>query len=140
MEEVAVTSPLTAIASDSMILKGKGHPRTAGTYARVLGYYVRERHSFSLMDAIRKSALMPAQRLETLAPTFHDKGRLRVGADADIAVFDPATVIDRATYERPAEYASGFRFVLVNGVPIVKDGALVSGIFPGKPARAPLRQ
>jgi len=83
---------------------------------------------------------MPAQRLETLAPAFHDKGRLRVGADADIAVFDPATVIDRATYERPAEYASGFRFVLVNGVPIVKNGALVSGIFPGKPARAPLRQ
>jgi N-acyl-D-aspartate/D-glutamate deacylase len=140
MEALAVTSPLTAIASDSMIHNGKGHPRTAGTYARVLGYYVRERHAFSLMDAIRKSALMPAQRLETLAPAFHDKGRLRVGADADIAVFDPATVIDRATFERPAEYASGFRFVLVNGVPIVKNGALVSGIFPGKPARAPLRQ
>jgi N-acyl-D-aspartate/D-glutamate deacylase len=140
MEAMAITSPLTAIASDAGIHLGKGHPRTAGTYARVLGYYVREQKALTLMDAIRKATLMPAQRLERLAPVFKEKGRIKVGADADISVFDPATVIDHATYEKPAEYSSGFRYVLVNGVPVVKDGALVSGIFPGKPARAPIRK
>jgi N-acyl-D-aspartate/D-glutamate deacylase len=140
MEAMAITSPLTAIASDAAIHDGKGHPRTAGSYARVLGYYVREQKALTLMDAIRKSALMPAQRLEKLAPMFREKGRLRVGADADIAAFDPATVVDHATYENPAEYSSGFRYVIVNGVPVVLNGALVSGTFPGKPARAPTRR
>lgn len=140
MEAMAITSPLTAIASDAGIHLGKGHPRTAGSYARVLGYYVREQKALTLMDAIRKSTLMPAQRVEKLAPMFKEKGRIKVGADADISVFDPATVIDHATYEKPAEYSSGFRYVLVNGVPVVKDGALVSGIFPGRAARAPMRQ
>jgi dihydroorotase len=139
MEAMAITSPLTMIASDAAMHDGKGHPRAAGSYARVLGYYVREQKALTLMDAIRKSTLMPAQRLEKLAPMFRAKGRLRVGADADIAVFDPATVIDHATYEKPAEYSSGFRYVLVNGVPVVLNGVLATGIFPGRPARGVIR-
>ena len=75
---------------------GKGHPRGAGTYARVLGKYVREEKVLSLMVAIRKSSLMPAQRLESMSPQMRQKGRLKVGADSDIAVFDPALVIDKA--------------------------------------------
>ncbi|MCC7054511.1 MAG: amidohydrolase family protein [Gemmatimonadaceae bacterium] len=139
MEAMAITSPLTAIASDGRIEDGKGHPRTAGTFARVLGHYVRETQQLTLMQAVTKMTLLPARRLERRAPVFRGKGRLRVGADADIAVFDPATVIDRATYAQPALPSAGFRFVLVHGVPVVSDGALVSGVFPGRGARAPER-
>jgi dihydroorotase len=135
MEALAIASPLTAIASDGLLSGGKGHPRTAGTYARVLGHYVREKRAISLMDAIRKMALLPAQRLEQWAPAFAAKGRIKPGADADLAIFDPATVIDRATYQQPATPSEGFRHVLVNGVPVVKDGALVTGVFPGRGVR-----
>jgi N-acyl-D-aspartate/D-glutamate deacylase len=138
MEALAVESPLTAIASDGGLRDGVGHPRTAGTYARVLGYYVRERGNLSLMEAIRKMALIPAQRLESWAPAFQDKGRIRVGADADLAIFDPATVEDRATYANPGIPAVGFHHVLVNGVPVVRDGAVVEGVLPGRAARAPM--
>jgi len=139
MEAMAITSPLTAVASDGGLQQGKGHPRATGTYARVLGHYVRETGALTLMDAIRKSALMPAQRLETMAPMFRDKGRIRVGADADITVFDPAAVTDRSTYQLPARPSAGFRHVLVNGTAVVRDGALVDGVFPGRAARAPVR-
>jgi len=84
--------------------------------------------------------LMPAQRLEKRAPAFQDKGRIRVGADADITVFDPNTVIDKATYEKPLQYSEGIQFVLVSGVLVVKDGTLVEGIFPGHGVRAPSSQ
>jgi dihydroorotase len=139
MEALAITSPLTAIASDGMLSNGKGHPRTAGTYARVLGHYVRERKALSLMDAIRKSSLMPAQRLEGVAPMFRRKGRIAVGADADLAIFDPATVADQATYQQPNLPSRGFRFVLVNGVPVVFDGAVREGVYPGQAARGSIR-
>ena len=86
----ALANPLVMIASDGRIVDGKGHPRGAGTYARVLGKYVREEKVLSLMDAIRKSSLMPAQRLESMSPQMKLKGRLKIGADADISVFDPA--------------------------------------------------
>ncbi|MDQ6827793.1 MAG: amidohydrolase family protein [Gemmatimonadota bacterium] len=139
MEAVAITSPLTAIASDGRIANGKGHPRTAGTSGRVLGYYVRETKQLKLVDAIRKLALMPAQRLEHVAPMFRNKGRIKVGADADITVFDPATVSDKSTYQQPALPSVGFRHVLVNGVPVVIDGVVKDGTFPGRAARAPVR-
>ena len=139
MEAMAITSPLTAIASDGGLQNGKGHPRSTGTYARVLGHYVRETGAITLMDAIRKSTLMPALRLEAMAPMFRDKGRIRVGADADITVFDPATVTDHSTYQSPALPSTGFRFVLVNGAAVVQDGALVDGVFPGRAARAATR-
>src|SRR5213592_1812550 len=91
MVAVAIANPLTIIASDAYWQNGTGHPRTTGTFARVLGRYVRETRSLSLMDAIRKMTLMPAQRLEARVPAMRQKGRLRVGADADITIFDPAT-------------------------------------------------
>ena len=137
MEAMAIRSPLTAIASDGLLEKGKGHPRTAGTSARVLGYYVRETKQLTLIDAVRKLALLPAHRLERLAPAFRAKGRIKVGADADLAIFDPATVIDKATYSAPNVASEGFRYVLVNGVPVVSGGQVRDGVFPGKPARAP---
>ena len=136
----ATVSPLTMIASDGHLANGKGHPRTAGTYALVLGRYVREEKALDLMTALRKMTLMPAQRLEKRAPMFKDKGRIRVGADADITVFDPNRVIDKATYEEPLQYSEGIQFVFVNGVAVVKDGQLVEGVFPGRAARAPVAQ
>ena len=138
--DAAIDSPLTMIASDGALFNGKGHPRTAGTYARVLGHYVREEKALDLMTALKKMTLMPAQRLEKRAPVFKDKGRIRVGADADIAVFDANTVIDKATYEKPLQYSEGIQSVLVGGVPVVKDGKLVDGVFPGRGARAPISQ
>ena len=133
MVETVITHPLVMIASDGHIERGKGHPRGAGTYARILARYVRERQRLTLMDALRKMALMPAARLERATPAARRKGRLQVGADADIAVFDPRTVSDRSTYAAPAEPSVGFRHVLVAGTPVVRDGKVVEGIFPGQP-------
>lgn len=135
MEAMAMTSPLTSIASDGGLRQGKGHPRTAGTSARTLGYYVRETKQLGLMEALRKLALMPARRMEGVAPMFKHKGRIRIGADADITVFDPATVIDKSTYQQPNVPSVGFRYVLVGGVPVVSGGALQDGVFPGRAAR-----
>jgi N-acyl-D-aspartate/D-glutamate deacylase len=137
--DAAVESPLTMIASDGILENGKGHPRTAGTYSRVLGQYVREKGMLTLMDALTKMTLMPAQRLERRVPSMKNKGRIRVGADADLTVFDPQSIIDRSTFQQPAQYAEGIRFVVVNGVVIVKDGQLQSGLSPGRPIRAPIQ-
>jgi dihydroorotase len=133
--EGAIRDPLTMIASDGLIRGGKGHPRGSGTYAHVLGHYVRETGTLSLASAIEKMSLMPARRLERYVPEMKDKGRIRVGADADLVVFDPATVRDRSTYENAAQYSEGIRFVLVNGVPVVRDGALEEGAMPGRGIR-----
>jgi len=135
----AVADPLIMIASDGMPLSGaKIHPRGQATFSRVLGHYVREEKALDLMTALRKMTLMPAQRLEKRSPMFKDKGRIRMGADADITVFDANRIIDKATYEEPLRYSEGIPFVLVNGVAVVKDGALVDGVFPGRAARAPI--
>lgn len=128
---LAVTDPDIMIASDGLLTNGKGHPRGAGSYARVLGYYVREQKTLSLMDALRKISLLPAQRLEKAVPMMRNKGRLKVGADADVVVFDPARVIDKATFENPAQYSAGITQVFVNGVAVVQDGKLVEGVKPG---------
>jgi N-acyl-D-aspartate/D-glutamate deacylase len=137
MVAVAIASPLTIIASDAYWQNGTGHPRTTGTFARVLGRYVRESHSLSLMDAISKMTLMPAQRLESRVPAMRQKGRLRVGADADITIFDAATVLDRSTYREPSLSPVGIQHVIVNGVSVVANGRAVEGVAPGKPVRAP---
>jgi dihydroorotase len=135
----AVANPIVMIASDGMRITGpKVHPRGQGTFSRVLGHYVREEKTLDLMTALRKMTLMPAQRLEKRAPGFANKGRIRVGADADITVFDPERIIDKATYEEPLQYSQGIEFVLVNGVPVLNRGELVEGVFPGRGARAPV--
>src|SRR5437667_1058573 len=136
MVAVAINSPLTIFASDAYWQKGTGHPRTTGTFAKVLGRYVREAHSLSLMEAIRKMTLMPAQRLEPRVPAMRQKGRLRVGADEDIAIFDPATVVDRSTYREPSLSPVGVQHVIVNGVSVVANGRAVESVAPGKAVRA----
>jgi len=83
------------------------------------------------MDAIRKMSLMPAQRLDRVTATARRKGRLQAGADADITIFDPATVSDRATYAAPTQPSVGFKYVLVNGVAVVQDGRLTDAV-PGR--------
>lgn len=137
--QLAVADPMVMIASDGMPAAGASvHPRGQGTFSRVLGKYVREQKALDLMTALRKMTLMPAQRLERRAPAFKTKGRINVGADADITVFDANRVSDAATFEKPLQYSDGIRFVLVNGVAVVSDGKLVENVAPGRAARAPL--
>ncbi len=140
MVAAAITSPLTIIASDAYWQNGTGHPRTTGTFSRVLGRYVRETHSLSLMEAISKMTLMPAQRLEARVPAMRHKGRLRAGADADITIFDPATVVDRSTYREPSLSPIGIQHVIVNGVSVVANARAVEGVAPGRAVRAPIDQ
>jgi dihydroorotase len=135
----AVADPIVMIASDGLPITGpKVHPRGQGTFARVLGHYVREEKALDLMTALRKMTLMPAERLEKRAAVFKNKGRIRVEADADITIFDPARVIDKATFDEPLQYSEGIPFVLVNGVLVVKNSQLVEGVDPGRAARAPI--
>jgi len=112
-----------------------GHPRSAGTHARILGRFVRARNVISLMDAVRKMTLLPARRLERVDPQMKHKGRVQPGADADLVVFDPAKVIDRATFEQPAQYSDGIVHVLVNGTFVVRQSQLVPRVAPGKAVR-----
>ena len=140
MVAAAITSPLTVVASDAYWQNGTGHPRTTGTFAKVLGRYVRDAHALSLMDAIRKMTLMPAQRLYTRVPAMRRKGRLEVGADADITIFDAGRVIDRSTYREPSLAPVGIQQVIVNGVSVVADGQAVEGVTPGQPVRGSIHE
>ncbi|MDH4048433.1 MAG: amidohydrolase family protein, partial [Gammaproteobacteria bacterium] len=134
--EWITAQPDVMVASDGIpFFSGPAHPRGAGTYARVLGHYVRERNALSLMDALRKMTLLPADRLSGASPQMKNKGRIQVGADADITVFDPATVIDRATYEKGDVPSDGIPYVLVGGTFVVYDSESVDGVFPGKAIR-----
>ncbi|MDH5603711.1 MAG: amidohydrolase family protein, partial [Cyclobacteriaceae bacterium] len=131
MTHAAITSPLAMIASDGIMENGKGHPRTTGTYAKVLGKYVREKGALSLMEALRKMTIAPAQRLETYNPQMAAKGRIEEGADADIAIFDPETVIDQSTYTQPTQTSKGIPYVIVNGKIVVEENQLVVEQKPG---------
>jgi len=136
MVRKVMADPMVMIASDGLLSNGQGHPRSAGAYARVLGVYVREQKVLTLMEAIRRASLAPAQRLEAFTPQMKHKGRLQVGADADIDIFDPATVIDKATFQKPDQYSEGFRYVLVGGVLVVRDGKIDESTLPGQPIRS----
>lgn len=108
-----------------------------GAFSKILGKYVRQEKLLTLNEAINKMTLLPAKRLEMIAPQFSKKGRLQVGADADITIFDPKTIIDHASYESPLSVSSGVRYVLVNGELVLKDGDVVADAYPGKFLSAP---
>jgi dihydroorotase-like cyclic amidohydrolase len=120
------------IGSDGMPYSKLAHPRTAGTFSRVLGKYVREDQVLDLITAIEKMTLLPAKRLEGVAPMMRYKGRIQIGADADITIFDPDTIIDKATFEEGLAFSEGIEYVLVNGTFILKNGETVSNVFPGQ--------
>ncbi|MBL4802045.1 MAG: amidohydrolase family protein [Emcibacter sp.] len=132
----AMSHPGVMIASDGMpldTLDQRAHPRGMGTFARVLGKYVREDGVISLPDAISRMSYLPAKRLESFTPDMKHKGRLQVGSDADITIFDPVNVIDRATFANPNQYSKGIIHVIVDGKIVVKDETLQDSVFPGKP-------
>jgi N-acyl-D-aspartate/D-glutamate deacylase len=131
-----IPHPLVMIASDG----AEGHPRNAGTYSRVLAQYVRGKETITLMDAIRKMSLMPAQMLERSTPAARQKGRLEEGADADIVVFDAGTINDRSTFEKPMESSVGVRYLVVGGTVVVDEGKIVPDLFPGRALLGPGRR
>lgn len=131
--DMAMAAPDVIVASDGWMTNGKGHPRAAGSYARVLAHYVRERKVLTLKDALRKMSYLPAARLETIVPEMRRRGRINVGAFADLAIFDPNRVQDKATYQNPAQYSEGITHVLVNGTLVVENEKLIEGVFPGQP-------
>jgi len=126
--DAVIADPSVIIASDGV----KDHPRGAGTHARVLARYVREQRTITLMDAIRRMSLMPAQRLEKALPEAKRLGRLQQGAQADIVVFDPDSVRDRATFRASTEASAGVRYLVVAGTIVVDDGRIVEGAVPGR--------
>ena len=124
-----VTHPGSMIGSDAIPVPGKPHPRLAGTFVRILGRYVRERGLLDLPTAVRKMTALPAERFG-----LRDRGLLATGMVADVVVFDPATVLDRATYDEPLLTPIGIRAVLVNGRVAVHDGEVArvgAGIMLG---------
>jgi N-acyl-D-aspartate/D-glutamate deacylase len=135
MTLAAMEHPLTMIASDGFVEDGKGHPRTSGTNAKVLGRYVREQGIMTLMDALRRMTIEPARRLETYVPAMKTKGRLAIGADADIAIFDAETVIDRSTYTEPTTSQEGIPYVIVGRVLVVENGKIEPNALPGEAIR-----
>jgi hypothetical protein len=140
-DAVPYTTGRTLVEGDVWPLPANAdaHPRVAGTFSRVVGRWVREDKVLTLMDALRRSTLAPAQLMEEAAPQMKLKGRIRVGADADIVVFDPATLSDRASYENPRLPSVGMRHVIVAGQSVIQDGELVRSALPGKPVRGPNR-
>ena len=131
--KTGIAAPGVMIASDGMAYAKLAHPRTAGTFSRVLGKYVREDKVVDLMTAIEKMTLLPAKRLEGISPIMRFKGRIQVGADADITIFNPDTIIDKATFEKGLEFSAGIEYVMVNGSFVLRNGKTVTGVFAGQP-------
>lgn len=134
----ALAHPRSLIGSDAIIDSGNNHPRAAGTFCRVLGHWVRDAKVLSLPEALAKMTILPARRLEKRCPQLARKGRLQRGADADVCVFDPATVTDRATVAHPAEYSTGIDWVLVGGTVAKNPQGLRQSVLDGRPIRSQL--
>src|ERR1700733_10610801 len=148
----SLTFPDSIIASDAMPLTWSGaapdpldwplrpdavtHPRTAGTFSRSLRMLAGFGGPLGLTETLRRCSLLPARLLQDRVPAMRGKGRLAAGTDADIVVFDPATVSDQATYAASTRPSTGVRHVIVNGTPVVRDGQIVAGALPGQPVRA----
>jgi N-acyl-D-amino-acid deacylase len=128
---VALGSDEGSYVPEGVFLKFQPHPRAYGNFARFLGHYVRDEHVTTLADAIRRLSALPAQNLK-----LRDRGELKVGDFADIVVFDPATISDHATFDKPQQFASGVRDVFVNGVQVLKNGEH-TGAKPGRVVRGP---
>lgn len=144
-------TPETIIASDAMPLEWQGnepdpyawplpatgitHPRTAGTFARAIRILTREL-GYPLSEAVSRCSLLPARVLEAAVPAMRGKGRLQPGCDADLVVFDPQAITDTSTYQASTSPSVGIAHVLVNGVPVVRDGHLVLDAYPGRPLHA----
>jgi dihydroorotase len=131
--KAGIAAPGVMIASDGMPYAKLAHPRTGGTFSRVLGKYVREEKVIDLMTAIEKMTLLPAKRLENIAPMMRFKGRIQVGADADITIFNPNTIIDKGTFENGPAFSGGIEYVIVNGVFALRNGKTVENVFAGQP-------
>ena len=127
-----LSDPRVMVASDGMPYAPGAHPRSAGTFSRFLGHYVRDQEVISLMGGLAKITLMPAERLEAISPQMKRKGRIQIGSDADITVFSADKIIDTANFESDLSYSTGVQYVLVNGQFVVWDGELVEGARPGR--------
>ncbi len=135
---MGLRSPLGIVSSDGGgLVDGRGHPRSVGTFGRFLGRFVRELEIVDWMEGIKKITLLPAERLENAIPAMSSKGRLQIGMDADVTIFDPAIVQERATYAKPAQMSAGISFVIVNGMLVLDDGEIVEGAEPGEWLRHP---
>ena len=128
---VSFGSDASSMATEGVFVKTSTHPRAYGNFARLLGKYVRDEHVIPLEEAIRKLTSLPAATLR-----IKERGRLAPGYFADVVVFDPKTIADRSTYEKPHQYATGVRHVWVNGVQVLKDGEH-TGQKPGRVVRGP---
>ncbi len=128
---VSIDNDSQGTAPDGLLGRLHPHPRSYGTFPRILRKYVREEHKLTLEDAIRKFSALPAQQMR-----IADRGVLKAGMWADITVFDPATIHDVATFENPNQLSVGMQYVLVNGVPVISEGKMTNAL-PGKVLRGP---
>jgi N-acyl-D-amino-acid deacylase len=128
---VSLGSDEGAYSAEGIFLKSNAHPRAYGNFARFLGKYVRDEKVVPLATAVRRLSALPAENLR-----LHERGRLVPGYFADVAIFDPATIQDHATFEQPAQYATGVRDVFVNGVAVLANGE-PTGAKPGRVVRGP---
>jgi len=132
----ALRASYVMIGSDAILEPGfNNHPRASGTFSRTIAVYVREQQTISLMDALAKMTILPARRMESASQSMKRKGRLQVGADADVVVFDPARIRDRATVEHPEARSEGIRYVLVGGKVVLDGSGLHKNVRNGSAIR-----
>lgn len=136
----AAQTPKVMVASDGGDFSPMGHPRSAGTFCKILRKYVREDQVLSLPEAIAKMTLLPAQVLESVVPEMKKRGRIQEGCFADLILFDPNTVEDKATFEKGFQKSEGMEYVWVNGEMLIKEGKLLPNVFPGKAIKSSLNK